>query len=198
MYFRMLHDVGRACLSYLLADETSGEAVVIDPQSEDIPVLQALLREQCFHLRWMLRTHEHDEQRPGELLLLQEGLRGVLVQHHDSFTAHDCLPFGQEAVRVLHTPGHTAQCLSFLWRDRLFCGGLLCADGCHYQRQPQCPQALWDSVQHEVFALPPETLVFSGHCAPGRIVNTVYEHRLYHPWFAGRSRDQFLAGFAQS
>lgn len=193
MLFRMLHDIGRGNLTYLLADEHNGDAVVIDPQSEDIPVLQAMLREHGLQLRWLLRTHEHDARRPGELLLLQEGLRGGLVQHHSTPEGGASLGFGQEQIRVLHTPGHTAHCLSFLWRDRLFCGGLLCTGGCHFQRQPQSPRALWDSVHREVFALPAETLVFSGHGAPGRMVNTVHEHRLYHPWFAGISRDQFLS-----
>jgi glyoxylase-like metal-dependent hydrolase (beta-lactamase superfamily II) len=106
------------------------------------------------------------------------------------------LPFGDELVRVLATPGHTATCVSFAWRDRLFCGGLLAVDACPHQRRPQAPEALWDSVTQRVFTLPDETLLFAGHERRARAVSTVLEQRRWHPFFAGQTRDAFLAQMA--
>ena len=108
----------------------------------------------------------------------------------------DVLPFGHERVRVLATPGHTAGCLSFAWRDRLFCGGLLAVDACPHQPLPAQPEALWDSVTQCVFTLPDETLLFAGHERRARVVSTVLEQRRWHPLFAGLSRDEFLARVA--
>ena len=76
---------------------------------------------------------------------------------------------------MLATPGHTAGCLSFLWRDRLFCGGLLAVDACPVQPRPARPEALWDSVMREVFTLPAETLLFGGHALRSRTVSNVLE-----------------------
>ena len=194
MYFRMLHDEASGTASYLLGDLDAGQAVLIDPRGADLPVLAAMLDEHRLTLRWLLRTHEHDALLPGEHAALQT-LDAPIVQHRvpDGEAGRGALLFGHEHLRVLATPGHTAGCLSFLWRDRLFCGGLLAVDACPYQPRPALPQALWDSVTREVFALPGETLLFCGHARHWRTVSTVAEQRRWHPWFGGASRDDFLA-----
>lgn len=98
--------------------------------------------------------------------------------------------------RILPTPGHTPTCLSFAWRDRLFCGGLLAITACPHQSHPVAPEALWDSVTQRVFTLPDETLLFAGHEQRARAVSTVLEQRRWHPFFANLTRDEFLAHMA--
>ena len=197
MYFRILHDDASGELTYLLADLDAGEAVLIDPRGRDLPVLLALLSERELRPRWVLRTHNHDLLNHGEPQRLAE-LGAPVVQGEASgfasrVTEGEVLPFGSELLRVLATPGHTADCLSFAWRDRLFCGGLLAADACPHQPRPVDPSALWDSVVRRVFTLPEETLLFAGHERRARAVSTVLEQRRWHPYFAGVSRDEYLA-----
>jgi glyoxylase-like metal-dependent hydrolase (beta-lactamase superfamily II) len=192
MYFRILHDDTSGELTYLLADPDAREAVLVDPRGRDLPVLAALLGERELRLRWVLRTHHHDQLNPNEPALLAQ-LGAPLIQAASQGTV---LPFGDELVRVLATPGHTATCVSFAWRDRLFCGGLLAVDACPHQGRPAAPEALWDSVIQQVFTLPDETLLFSGHERRARAVSTVLEQRRWHPFFAGRTRDAFLAHMA--
>lgn len=196
MNFHILHDARSGEMSYLLADTAARQAVLIDPHSRDLPVLQALLSERELQLRWVLRTHHHDPSGTEQALLGRLG--APLVQGDGAAgtqrAAHgDVLGFGQEQLRVLATPGHTLGCLSFAWRDRLFCGGLLAVDACPHQPYPAAPEALWDSVTQSVFLLPLETLLFAGHERRARAVSTVLEQRLWHPLFAGLSRDSFLA-----
>lgn len=200
MYFRILHDETGGALTYLLADLDAREAVLVDPRGGDLPVLLALLAEHDLQLRWVLRTHQHDALQPQEPVLLKR-LGAPLVQG-EGLTGRqlasdgDILPFGNEFVRVLATPGHTGGCLSFAWRDRLFCGGLLAVDACPHQPQPAAPEALWDSVMQRVFTLPDETLLFASHERRARAVSTVLEQRRWHPFFAGLTRDEFLARVA--
>lgn len=206
MYFRLLHDERSGAVSYLLADLDAGEAVVIDPRGVDVPLLSAMLDEHRLRLRWLLRTHEHDAQLPGEAQAL-DSLGAPRIQHWLPMFAMATDPqsdarvegepavlsFGSEHVQVLRTPGHTAGCLSYLWRDRLFCGGLLAVDACPFQPRPALPEALWDSVVNDVFKRPAETLLFTGHAQRSRAVSTVLEQRRWHPWFGGATRDEFLA-----
>lgn len=200
MYFRILHDESSGEMSYLLADADAREAVLVDPRGRDLPLLQSLLAERELRLRWVLRTHHHDHLVPQEPARLAQ--LGAPVIQGDTLgvmhtTAHgDMLAFGNEMVAVLATPGHTDSCLSFAWRDRLFCGGLLAVDACPYQPYPAAPEALWDSVRQCVFNLPDETLLFAGHARSARAVSTVLEQRRWHPFFAGLSRDAFLARMA--
>ncbi len=195
MYFRLLHDERSGAVSYLLADLDAAEAVLIDPRSADVPLLRAMLAEHRLQLRWLLRTHEHDAQLPGEAAAL-DALGATRVQHQPpagGAAGPAVLSFGHEHVQVLRSPGHTAGCLSYLWRDRLFCGGLLAVDACPYQPRPALPEALWDSVVNGVFRRPSETLLFTGHARRARAVSNVLEQRRWHPWFGGATRDEFLA-----
>jgi len=196
VYFRILNHETTGELTYLLADLAAQEAVLIDPHGRDWQLLLALLAEHELRLRWVLRTHHHDTLQPEERGLL-EGLDAPLIQG-DALAAlhlHDGaeLPFGHEWVRLLVTPGHTQGCLSFCWRDRLFCGGLLTLSPCQYQPYPALPEALWDSVTRRIFTLPDETLLFSAHEQQARAVSTVLEQRRWHPLFANLTRDEFLA-----
>lgn len=199
MYFRILNNETSGELTYLLADQDAREAVLIDPHGCDLPVLLALLAEHELRLRWVLRTHQHDDLQPGERAQL--GRLGAPLVQGDSLAGlpladGDILPFGGEFVRVLATPGHTSHCLSFGWRDRLFCGGLLAVTACPHQPRPVDPEALWDSMTRGVFTLPDETLLFAGHAQRARAVSTVLEQRRWHPFFAGLTRDEFLAQMA--
>jgi sulfur dioxygenase len=195
MYFRILHDEAGDTMSYLLADLDAGAAVLVDPRGADLPLLHAMLDEHRLHLQWVLRTHEHDSRMPGEAEALQT-LSAPRIEHQIPCANDGLLAFGNEHLRVIATPGHTSGCLSFLWRDRLFCGDLLAVDVCPYQPRPALPEALWDSVTHKVFTLPAETLLFSGHAQRARSVSNVLEQRRWHPWFGGASRDDFLSRVA--
>ncbi len=199
MYFRILNNEASGELTYLLADLDTRDAVLIDPHACDLPVLAALLAERELRLRWVLRTHHHDALNPKERLELES--MGAPLVEGDSFGAlsladGSVLPFGHELVHVVATPGHTPSCLSFGWRDRLFCGGLLAVTACPHQAYPAAPEALWDSVTQRIFTLPDETLLFAGHEQRFRAVTTVLEQRRWHPLFASLSRDEFLAQLA--
>lgn len=197
MHFRLLHDDASGAMSYLLADLARAEAVLVDPRGIDLPLLSALLDEHHLRVRWVLRTHQHDDRLAGA----ERRACGALASLGAPVVvgpvpAAALLPFGDEHIEVLPTPGHTDHCLSYRWRDRLFCGGLLAVDACPHQPRPALPQALWDSVTRRVFTLPSETLLFSGHARRGHAASTVFEARRWHPWFGASSRDDFLARVA--
>jgi len=179
-------------MGYLLADEGAGEAVLIDPRGADVPALRSLLTEHRLRLRWVLRTHEHDAMMLRESSALA-ALGAPVVERQVPQSSSGRISFGNEHVQVLATPGHTATCLSFAWRDRVFCGGLMAADTCPHQPWPLRPEAMWDSVQSRIFSLPDATLLFSGHSLKARVVSTVKEQRMNHPWFAQANRESFLA-----
>lgn len=193
----MLNDERSGELSYLLADTAAREAVLVDPRSRDLPVWQALLDERQLRLRWVLRTHQHDALLPAEFARIAR-LGAPVVQGQTRAGAQtaadgELLPFGNEFLRVLRTPGHTADCLSFVWRDRVFCGGLMAVDACPHQPHPADAAALWDSVTQRIFTLPDETLLYAGHDPRARAVSTVMEQRRWHPFFSRLTRDEFLA-----
>lgn len=87
-------------------------------------------------------------------------------------TEGDVLPLGELEVRVLHTPGHTPACLTYLIGDAAFVGDTLFMPDYGTARAdfPGGDAAtLYRSIQ-KILALPPKTRVFVGHdyLPPGR------------------------------
>jgi glyoxylase-like metal-dependent hydrolase (beta-lactamase superfamily II) len=204
MYFRQFHDTTSAAMSYLIADSSSGVAVAIDPTPDPCQglVLKALLAERGFALALILLTHTHGgvaddflAHYPGTGIVV--GPQGPLASVGRQASHGEVLGFGGESIRVIATPGHTADSLSYLWRDRLFCGDALALGGCPLQTDDEdCdPRSIYDSVVDRLFTLPAETLVFPGHDAHGRTVSTIGEERSRNPFFLARSRDAFVTAF---
>ena len=186
-------------MTYLLGDPVSKDAVVIDPLRCQATLLQALLAEQGLRLKYVLRTHVH---RPDTIdcgdLCAQSGARYVIGAANakdlpgERVREGDQLRFGQELLSVIETPGHTPGCVTYLWRDRIFCGDLLEIGGCAPAVAETHAGALYDSVRHRIFVLQGETLVFPGHDRARRTVSTVAEERVTNTAFSGLSRDGFI------
>ncbi len=95
------------------------------------------LREYGLKLVWAVETHAHADHitSAGKLAELAGaktaapvgcniGTAGVQLKDGDT------LQFGGETLKALHTPGHTAGSMSFVWRDHVFTGDTLLINGC--------------------------------------------------------------------
>lgn len=204
MYFRQVVDRTDRGLAYVLADLETCEALAIDPPPRAHPLLRALLAERGLALRWLLRTHtHHDDHAPYAELCAETGatlIGGDACPDGSSRRPGDdgIIAVGNELVRVLATPGHTPESLSFQWRDRLFCGDVLdFGEAGTSAPSATDPGQLYDTVTQRIFTLPGETLIFPNHASGGRTVSTVAEERAYNRHFAGKSRDEFVAAFGR-
>ena len=81
------------------------------------------------------------------------------------FNEGDEIPLGTETIRVLHTPGHTAACLTYLIGDAAFVGDTVFMPD-YGTARADFPggdaHALYRSIR-KLLALPPETRIFTGH-----------------------------------
>jgi sulfur dioxygenase len=110
----------------------------------------------------------------------------------------DRLPFGDESLLAIATPGHTPGHLCALWRDRLFTGDALHIDGCgRTDFQQGDAGQLYDVITGRLFRMPDDTLVYPGHDSKGRTFSSIVRERLHNPRLAGRSREEFIALMAQ-
>lgn len=203
MYFHPLHSPDSNLIGYLLADLDEQEAIVIDPPPRQTELVLALLTERNLRLCHVLRTHVHQVDAAdcsplcdrtsaqlvvGESAALPAG-RGRAVHR----AAHGSrLVFGNEVVRVLSTPGHTPGCLSYLWRDRLFCGDAFDVGSCGVGDSEADPGAMFDTLTRRLFTLPEQTLVFPAHPIRGRQVATLGELRTRYASRLQYSRDAFI------
>lgn len=198
MVFRQFATRATGSLAYLVADADAAEAVAVDPLPEDHAIVLALLDERNFRLRWVLRTHTHAGCDDGMAALCRRtgATLAAATARLNPLADGDTLAFGAELLRVIATPGHTPDSLSFLWRDRLFSGDALEIGGCERSTAGETdPGRLYESVTRRLFALPGETLVFPGHAFHERRVSTIAEERARNRSFARMSRDAFIAAW---
>jgi hydroxyacylglutathione hydrolase len=169
------------CASYLIGDEASGEAVVVDPAYAVEPYLEEAERAGVRIVR-VLETHTHADHLSGHGRLALE--HGVPVSIHP--LAQPAFPFdpvadGQEldvgslAIRVLHTPGHRPEHCCYLVEGHLLTGdSLLIGDAARPDLAIEAREGaedLYRSLQR-LMGLPDETEVDPGHtggslCASG-------------------------------
>lgn len=203
MLFRQLFDRDTSTYTYLLADEDTREAVLIDPVREQIERDLALLRELDLDLKYCLETHVHADHVTGSGLIRQRtgcqtaaSAKGAPCV--DRPLRHgDVLRFGRYGLEARATPGHTDGCMSFVRTDRrmAFTGDALLIRGCgRTDFQQGDPHALYRSVQEQLFTLPDETLIYPGHDYKGHTVSTVGEEKRHNARLGGgRDEEGFVA-----
>jgi len=117
-----LESLGHA--SYLVGDERTGKALVLDPR-RDVEIYLESARMHGLRIAYAIDTHGHSDYVSGlsELRLRQDvevlGLAGADFGYDfRGVTDGEVLEMGEVAFEVLHTPGHTPEHVSLLVYDR--------------------------------------------------------------------------------
>lgn len=188
MIFKQFYLNCLAHASYLIGDESSGVAAVVDPQ-RDIDQYLAFAAEQKLRIEHVLLTHLHADFVAGHLELRDHvGARiylGAKAEAEYAFTPladGDEVSLGAVRLRALETPGHTPESISILvfdtatdaatpvavlTGDTLFVGDvgrpdLRVALG---WAAADLGNMLYDSLHRKLLALPDTALVYPAHGA---------------------------------
>ncbi|MCL5126690.1 MAG: MBL fold metallo-hydrolase [Deltaproteobacteria bacterium] len=174
---------------YVLGDEHTGIGIIVDPGGPAGPILNKAHKRGVEEIAYIVNTHSHVDHTAGNKEIQQAVSAPIAIHELDApdilhpnlgmlamFGAEpspppgvllkdgDVLTFGNEAVNVVHTPGHTLGgiCLYFpgyvITGDTLFVGGIGRTDlpGGSYE-------TLRNSINDRLFTLPDETIVLPGH-----------------------------------
>ncbi|MFK2825473.1 rhodanese-like domain-containing protein [Bacillus sp. B190/17] len=132
MFFRSYFDEKLAQYSYMVACQKTGEAIVIDPARDITPYVETAKKE-GFRLTAAAETHIHADFVSGArqlandyeatLYLSDEGDENWKYQYVDQLSADlvkdgDVFMVGNVEFKVMHTPGHTPESISFILTDR--------------------------------------------------------------------------------
>jgi len=200
-----LFDPVSSTYTYVLVDPRTRDAVMIDPVDAQFDAYSALISREELTLRYVLETHNHADHITGAGRLRERtgakaaaplpcGIVAADLQLEDG----EELRFGGEAIRALHTPGHTPGSTSYLWRDCVFTGDTLLIGGCgRTDFQGGDAGALYDSITQKLFALPDATIVFPAHDYNGRTSSSIGAEKRTNLRVAGRSRDVFVRLMAE-
>jgi hydroxyacylglutathione hydrolase len=174
VFFRQFVDEDLGCASYLIGDEASGDAVLVDPAYAIEPYLEEAEGANV-RIGGVLETHTHADHVSGHGRLALE--HGVPVRIHPA--AEPEYPFepienGEEvrvgglAIRVLHTPGHRPEHCCFLVDGTLLTGdSLLIGDAARPDLAIEAREGAEDLYRSlkRLADLPEDTSVYPGHVA---------------------------------
>ena len=194
------------CNCTLLGDETTGEAMVVDP-GDNIPQILARLAKHGLTLKQIVVTHAHIDHVGGALQLKQQTGAPILLNQQDlpllemmdvqagwlgvqtpevappDASAEDYLVVGLEnyPAQVLHTPGHTpgSICLHFAPQKLLIAGDTLFAGSIGRTDLPGGDfKTIIRSIRDRLLPLPEDTRVIPGHGS----VTTIGQERESNPF----------------
>jgi glyoxylase-like metal-dependent hydrolase (beta-lactamase superfamily II)/rhodanese-related sulfurtransferase len=122
--FRQFVDDGLGCASYLIGDEDTGDAVVVDPAYAVEQYLEEASR-QGVRLTGVLETHTHADHVSGHGRLALDHGTGVRIHHaaeaeypHEPLQDGTAVEVGAIELRTIHTPGHRPEHCAFAVCDR--------------------------------------------------------------------------------
>ncbi len=188
MFFKRYYLGCLAHASYMIADEQTRVAAVVDPQ-RDIDQYLRDADQHGFRIRYVFLTHFHADFVAGHIELRDRVgasiYLGAAAQAEYDFTPvrdGDVLEVGRIRFEVIETPGHTPEGISILvydleqsdrtphavlTGDTLFIGDvgrpdLLASVGVTAE---QLAEMLYDSLHRKLMTLPDETLVYPAHGA---------------------------------
>lgn len=193
MIFRQLFDHKSSTYTYLLADEETRKAVIIDPVIDAVDNYLMLLAQLNLTLKFALDTHTHADHITalGKLRELTGCTTLIGAEANSdcvSTSLHngDKIQCGALTIIALHTPGHTDDSYSFVVENQnktyLFSGDTLLIRGTgRTDFQNGSAEAQYQSLFNKLLTLPEDTLVYPAHDYKGWMVSSIGEEKAHNP-----------------
>jgi len=201
MKILQLFDPATSTYTYLLWDDKSKYAAIIDSVLEQTDRDSLLIQQLGLTLRYSLETHIHADHVTGSGILRDHFGCTVAVHKQSEAECADQLLedgneilLGEEIIEVLYTPGHTNTDISYKIKDAVFTGDALLINGCgRTDFQSGDAITLYRSITQRLFTLHDDTTVYPGHDYTGQLSTTIGREKKFNPRLGnGKSEQEFV------
>ncbi|MCW4003893.1 MAG: MBL fold metallo-hydrolase [Candidatus Bathyarchaeota archaeon] len=198
MFFKQIQQHGDN-FSYIIADEKTKEAAVVDP-SYNAGEISRLLKAEDLQLKYVINTHGHSDHTAGNTELLST-FQAKLVAHKLSrlnpdlpVENNDTVTIGRISIRVIHTPGHTSDSICLLIDNQIvLTGDTLFVGECGRTDLPTGnSKSMYDSLFNKLLKLDDSVKVYPGHDYGAKPSSTIGEERKTNYTLKPRSLDDFI------
>jgi len=206
MRIEQLFDPATSTYSYLLWDEKTKQAALIDSVKEQLARDTKLIKQLGLNLKYTLETHIHADHITGSGLLRDE-FKSQAAVHKNSESAcadillsdGDTLNLGDQTIDIIYTPGHTNTDISYHIEGVLFTGDALLINGCgRTDFQSGDARALYHSINEKMFILDDETIIYPGHDYNGFTSSTIGREKAFNPRLGNNKTEQEFVAIMDS
>jgi len=167
MFFKQIKYRGDN-FSYIIADDITKEAVVVDPSFNAEAIIR-LLRDQNLNVKYIINTHDHiDHIADNEYIKSSFSAKIVAHKLSDvkkdiSVDEGDTVNVGRIRIKVIHTPGHAPDSICLLINGKLLTGDTLFVGECgRTDLSGGSPQDMYHSLR-KLIKLDDAIEVYPGH-----------------------------------
>ncbi len=198
MIFRQIQQHGDN-FSYLIADEVTGEAAVVDPSYNATEIIRTLKSERMT-LKFVINTHGHSDHTAGNSELVSM-YNAKIVAYKTSRIKFDIpvddnsvISVGKVNIKVIYTPGHTSDCICLLINNnKLLTGDTLFVGECGRTDMPGGnPKSMYHSLFNKLSKLNDDIEVYPGHDYGPKPSSTIGEEKKLNYTLQPRSQNDFI------
>ena len=198
MFFKQVIQRGDN-FSYIIADDTTKEAAVVDP-SFNADAIILILRDQNLNVKYIINTHDHsDHTASNEDFRSKFGAKIVAhklahVNKDISVVDGEVIRVGKIVIKVIHTPGHTQDSICLLLDDKLLTGDTLFIGECGRTDLPGgSAEDMYHSLFDKLMKLDDNIKVYPGHNYGPKPYSTIGVERRTNYTLQKRTVDEFIA-----
>lgn len=198
MFFKQVIQRGDN-FSYIIADDTTKEAAVVDPSFNADAIIR-ILRDQNLNVKYIINTHDHsDHTASNEDFRSNFGAKVVAhklayVNKDVSVVDGEVIRVGEIVIKVIHTPGHTQDSICLLVDDKLLTGDTLFIGECGRTDLPGgSAEDMYHSLFGKLMKLDDNIKVYPGHDYGPKPYSTIGVERRTNYTLQKRAVDEFIA-----
>jgi hydroxyacylglutathione hydrolase len=189
--------------SYVIADENSREAAVVDP-SYNADAISLLLRSQKLTAKYIINTHSHGDHTAGNEDI-KSAFGAKIVAHKLSragkdtaVVEDDALKLGKVLIKVFHTPGHSPDSICLLVDGKVLTGDTLFVGECgRTDLGDGSSEDMYHSLFDKLLKLNDNVEVYPGHDYGPKPNSTIGEERRSNYTLQKRTLEEFVAFMEQ-
>jgi glyoxylase-like metal-dependent hydrolase (beta-lactamase superfamily II) len=184
--------------TYVVEDENTGEAIVIDP-SWNLELIQHVIIRNNLNVKYIVNTHHHFDHTLGNEALAKE-TGAKIIQHKESTLKHDIavfdgqkIKFGDSVLTVLHTPGHSKDSICLVGDGKIFSGDTLFVGNCGRVDLPGgSAKELYHSLMVVLAKLDENLVLYSGHNYGSSSTSTIGKEKKTNFVMQHRTEQEFV------